>query len=69
MGIAADVATASKNITDELDDMTDSDVAVVMCGSTWLRCHLKSCTASRPGRPVGGGLAAQEFDFVFDYDN
>jgi len=69
MSIGVDVATAIGVITDELDDMASSDVAVVICGSTWLRCHLRSCTTSKPARPVGPNLAAAEFDFVFDYDN
>jgi hypothetical protein len=69
MCIGADVADAIGAITDELDDMASSDVAIVICGSTWLRCHLRSCTASKPARPLGGGFAGAEFDFVFDYDN
>jgi hypothetical protein len=69
LSVAGDVATAIQAIMSELNDMSSSDVVVVMCGLTYERCHLRSCLPLAPARAIGNGLAGAPFEFVFDYDN
>ena len=69
MSINTDVAAAINAITDELDNMASSNVAVVMCGTTWARCMLRSCQPTKPARTLGNGLAAAEFEFAFDFED
>lgn len=69
LSVDSDVAGAIGNILGELDDMSASDVVVTMCGITYTRCHLRSCTPISPGRALGNGLAAAAFEFVFDFDD
>lgn len=69
LSVAGDVATAIQNIMNELNDMSASDVTVIMCGLTYERCHLRSCTPLAPARAIGNGMAGAGFEFVLDYDN
>jgi len=69
LSVAGDVANAISNIMGELNDMSANDVIVVMCGLTYNRCHLRSCTPLGPARAIGNGLAGAKFEFVFDCDS
>jgi len=69
LSVDTDVANAISNIMGELNDMSANDVIVVMCGLTYNRCHLRSCTPLGPARAIGNGLAGAKFEFVFDCDD
>jgi hypothetical protein len=69
LSVASNVATAISNIMNQLDNMSKSDVVVVMCGLTYSRCHVRSCLPMSPARALGNGLAGASFEFSFDRDD